>query len=115
MIEQIILNAIIISLWTTGLYIATDDNMILNPIKNWLDKKLIKKCYFPDEELAHYKIYNPLIGCPYCMTSLHGLYIFAFLNFRNENFVSCETFFIYLISFTCATGLNSITVSQYNK
>lgn len=109
---EIILNAIIISLYTTGLYIATDDNMILNGVKNWLDKKT---SYENDGETVHYKIYNPLIGCPYCMTSLHGLYIFAFLNFRNENFVSCETFFIYLISFTCATGLNSITVSQYNK
>lgn len=112
MIEQIILNAIIISLYTTGLYIATDDNMILNGFKNWLDKKLT----LPNkDEIIHYKIYNPLIGCPYCMTSLHGLYIFAFLNFRNENFVSCETFFIYMISFTCATGLNSITISHYNK
>lgn len=114
MIEQIILNAIIISLYTTGLYIATDDNMILNGVKNWLDKKLSFVSRF-DGEVIHAKIYNPLIGCPYCMTSFHGAYIFAFLNFRNENFVSCETFFIYLISFTCATGLNSITVSQYNK
>lgn len=113
MIQEIILTAIIISLYTTGVFIASDDNMILNPFKNWFDKFTSHEN--SEKEIVHYKIFNPVIGCPYCMPSLHGLYIFFFLHFQDVNFVSCETLITYIISFTCATGLNAITISHYNK
>ena len=58
-----LLELIIIGLWIAGLRIATGEGMILYRVDNlawyWLPKWA----------------YKPLIGCAYCMSSVHGLAI----------------------------------------
>ena len=58
---------IVISMWICGVRIATGDGMILNGVDNYLSIKLPKW------------LYKPIIGCAYCMASVHGTLIHFYL------------------------------------
>lgn len=61
----IILTALVVN----GISIASGENMLLQPLKVWLHRRI-----------GHMKIYKPLIGCVRCMPSIYGTLIcLAFL------------------------------------
>lgn len=58
---------VVIATWVCGLRIATDEGMILNGLDHLLSINLPKWAY------------KPLIGCAYCMASVHGTLIHFYL------------------------------------
>ena len=62
-----LLELAIISTWVCGLRIATGEGMILNSVDTYLSIKLPKY------------LYKPIIGCAYCMASIHGTLIHFYL------------------------------------
>lgn len=58
---DILLTVLITALFVNGLVISTGENMILEPVKKWLQSKIGEKM-----------IYKPIIGCVKCMPSLYG-------------------------------------------
>ena len=63
--QQTLLLVLFTSAWTLGLYFATYEGQILHGPKLWCEKVL-------GEYWA-----KPVLGCPYCMPSIHGLLICA--------------------------------------
>lgn len=61
---DILLAVLITSLFVNGLVISTGENMILEPVKKWLQSKIGEKM-----------IYKPIIGCVKCMPSIYGTII----------------------------------------
>ena len=58
---DILLAVLITAFFVNGLIISTGENMILEPVKKWLQSKIGEKM-----------IYKPIIGCVKCMPSLYG-------------------------------------------
>ena len=61
---DIILAVLITSLFVNGLIISTGENMILEPVKKWLQSMIGERI-----------IYKPIIGCVKCMPSIYGTLI----------------------------------------
>jgi len=61
---------VLTALTVNGVDIATGENMLLEPFKNWLKFKLT-----PNTGLYPLKIYKPIIGCVKCMPSIYGTVI----------------------------------------
>jgi ABC-type cobalamin transport system permease subunit len=57
-----ILQLIMTALWICGIRIATGEGMILERVDFFLQVKLPKW------------LYKPVIGCAYCMSSIHGAF-----------------------------------------
>ena len=60
----ILLAVLITSLFVNGLIISTGENMILEPVKKWLQSMIGERI-----------IYKPIIGCVKCMPSIYGTLI----------------------------------------
>ena len=80
---DILLAVLITSLFVNGLTISTGKNMVLEPVKKWLQEKLVYTHVveqFYEHERSRYDItenrqlmiYKPIIGCVKCMPSLYG-------------------------------------------
>lgn len=61
---DILLTVLITALFVNGLIISTGENMILEPVKKWIQSKIGERM-----------IYKPLIGCVKCMPSIYGTLI----------------------------------------
>lgn len=83
---DILLAVFITSLFVNGLIISTGENMILEPVKKWLQEKLVYAHVveqFYEHERSRYDItenrqrmiYKPIIGCVKCMPSIYGTLI----------------------------------------
>ena len=94
MIEMIefILSVVICSLWCFGIWIASDEGMIL-----YKPKELAEK-YLP------YLIYKPLFGCVICYSSIHGGSLFMLINGDLK---------MLLPAIVCTAGLNYMIVQKY--
>jgi hypothetical protein len=57
---DILISCLFASLYCVGIWIASDEGMILYRPKEWLKERLPKF------------IYKPLIGCVICTASIHG-------------------------------------------
>lgn len=60
---------VITSLFCNGLKVATEENMVLSFIREWLNKYLL---YEEAGEFKPRKIYYPLLYCVKCMPSIYG-------------------------------------------
>ena len=74
---NILIEIFFISFACMGLYVASDEGMILEPIKIWLDKIL------PVKGILRL-LYNPLIGCPICYASIWGTSLHFILSGINQ-------------------------------
>lgn len=68
---DLILATFITSLLCNGLNIATGEDMLLEPVKNWLDSVFIKTLHTRSEPIVLYPYY-PILYCIKCMPSFYG-------------------------------------------
>lgn len=67
---EILLLVLLTSIWIWGVKIATSEDMVLENLGTWGEKKVNEG----------HKIFEPLLTCEWCMPSIHSLvgYAFAF-------------------------------------
>lgn len=70
---ELILKIIFISAFCNGLYLITDEGMILNPLLKLMEKFLIDK---RGVEVKYHFLYKPLIGCLTCFSSVWGSLVY---------------------------------------
>lgn len=63
------------ALYIVGVYLAFGNDMILEPVGNWL------------EERIPYNLTKPLFNCPTCMASLHSWVYWMFNDFTELSVV----------------------------
>jgi hypothetical protein len=98
---------ILTALAVNGLNIASEDGMILHPIKVWLHDKLVKQEAANPKERES-KLYKPLIGCIRCMPSIYGTIIcLCFLPFHVELFYQIP------VVIACSSTVATIIHAQY--
>lgn len=92
--------SLIASLWCVGISLASDEEFILNPIAKLSEK------YLP------IVLHKPLIGCVYCMASLHGILLYCVASYIDWiDFKALEM----IISIPIISALNGIIISLHNK
>lgn len=64
---MILIELLLIGLWCSGIRIATETGKILESVDEWASEKLPTFIYYP------------LIGCVYCMASIHGTAIHFYM------------------------------------
>lgn len=84
-----------LGLWCTAIRIATEPNMILEKVNDWLS-----------ENLPMY-LYKPLIGCVYCMASIHGALLY--LTYFNIGLIYLPLFMV------CGIAVNALTYNLIDK
>lgn len=65
---NILIEILILALFCNGLYIASEDHMILERPNRWMEKSL------------PLWIYKPVLGCIYCMASIWGVVVYFVVN-----------------------------------
>lgn len=76
------------SLWCYGVYAVFDNDHLLGPLGNWIEKK------------TSTAFIRPLFGCPPCQASIHGLaigLIFFGLSFTLIPYIICLCGFNFVI------------------
>lgn len=101
MLTQSFLLILATSLWTLGLWYASDDEMLLHPLRLFLDHQL--------GDLA-----KPLLTCPYCMPSVHGFMVVTVYHAYREDAVSAAFFLQLIFVAVSAVFFNMLLISIVN-
>lgn len=116
--ERIIAFSIVIGLACHGLLIASGKNMILEPLKKWLDSVFITTTFQRTEPLGAQikkekvsKIYYPILYCPRCMPSLWGSLVYFDWVLVHGGFDIVE----YLLVLVCSVTVSTILAELYER
>lgn len=91
---MILTELLIIGLWCTGIRIATETGKILDNVDDWAADNVNKW------------LYPPLIGCVYCMASIHGTAIHFYMG---------GTLKMWPIVIVCAIAGNGLVYNLIDK